>query len=312
MARIAIIGPGAIGGVMAAWLTESGRHEVTLCARRPLAELQVETPQGPLTFQPKVITDPAQGEPAEWVLIATKAYDAAGAAAWLPGVAGPDSVVAILQNGVEHRELFAPYVTPNRILPVMVDCPAERSSPTRIRQRGTARLVVPDNSHGRSFTGLFSGTPVEATMTADFKSAVWRKLCINAAGVISGLLLQPAGVMRDELIGEVSRQLVRECIAVGRAEGAVLEDALAETVLQAYRVAPADSVNSLHADRLAGRAMELDARNGVIVRLGRKHGIPTPCNQMAVALLTASTGERRPAPSGGATKKARSKWTAPA
>ena len=31
--------------------------------------------------------------------------------------------------------------------------------------------------------------------------------------------------------------------------------------------------------------MEIDARNGVIVRLGRKHGIPTPYNQMAVALL---------------------------
>ena len=75
----------------------------------------------------------------------------------------------------------------------------------------------------------------------------------------------------------------------GRAEGAVLDDSLVETVLQSYRDAPPDSVNSLHADRLAGRPMELDARNGVIVRLGRKYGIPTPCNQMAVALLEAMT-----------------------
>jgi 2-dehydropantoate 2-reductase len=51
--------------------------------------------------------------------------------------------------------------------------------------------------------------------------------------------------------------------------------------------APADSINSLHADRLAGRPMELDARNGVIVRLGQKHGIPTPANRMAVALIEA-------------------------
>ena len=33
--------------------------------------------------------------------------------------------------------------------------------------------------------------------------------------------------------------------------------------------------------------MEIDARNGVIVRMGRKHGIPTPANSMAVALLEA-------------------------
>ena len=95
--------------------------------------------------------------------------------------------------------------------------------------------------------------------------------------------------MRDEAIGETALQIVRECIAVGRAEGARLGNEIAETVLQAYRSAPPDSVNSLHADRLAGRPMEIDARNGVIVRLGQKHRIPTPANRMAVALLEAMT-----------------------
>ncbi len=34
--------------------------------------------------------------------------------------------------------------------------------------------------------------------------------------------------------------------------------------------------------------MELDARNGVIGRLGRKHGIATPVNDLFVTLLSAS------------------------
>jgi 2-dehydropantoate 2-reductase len=58
-------------------------------------------------------------------------------------------------------------------------------------------------------------------------------------------------------------------------------------VLQAYRSSPPDSVNSLHADRIADRPMEIEARNGVIVRLGQKHAIPTPANRMAIALLEA-------------------------
>jgi 2-dehydropantoate 2-reductase len=33
--------------------------------------------------------------------------------------------------------------------------------------------------------------------------------------------------------------------------------------------------------------MEIDARNGVIVRKGEKHGIRTPANKMVVALLHA-------------------------
>ena len=289
MARIAIVGPGAVGGVMAAWLEKTGDHDVILCARRPLGELQVETLQGVLIARPTVLTSPAQATPVDWVLVATKAYDSAGAAVWLKGLAAKGAPVAILQNGVEHRERFVAYLPVKQLVPVMVDCPAERVTPTNIRQRGTAKMVVQNDEHGIGFVELFSGTPVEVSVTNDLKSAVWRKLCVNAAGVISGIVLQPSQVMRDEEIVELSRQIVREYIAVGRAEGATMDDSLVETVLQNYRNAPPDSVNSLHADRLAGRVSEIDARNGVIVRLGRKYGIPTPCNQMALALIEAMT-----------------------
>ena len=124
-------------------------------------------------------------------------------------------------------------------------------------------------------------------LTQDLKSAVWRKLCLNSSGVLNALLLQPTAAMQDEKLGDLVAEMVRECMAIGRAEGAVFEDGLAETIVRSYRQAPPDSVNSIHADRVAGRPMELDARNGVIVRLGRKHGIPTPYNLMAVALLEA-------------------------
>jgi 2-dehydropantoate 2-reductase len=290
MARIAIVGPGAIGGALAAWLCHTGRHEVTLCARRPLdGALRVETPNGPLTARPRVLTDPSQTTSVDWVFVTTKAYDAAGAATWLPGLGGNQTPVAIIQNGVEHRSRFEPFLSADRIVPVMIDLPAERVTPTHIRQRGAGKMVVTDDAHGRAFAELFTGTPLNVSLTSDLKSAVWRKLCINAAGVISGLTMQPAGVMRDEKIGELARMIVREVIAVGRAEGAVLDDSLADSVLQGYRNNPVDSVNSLHGDRIAGRVTEIDARNGVVVRLGRKHGIATPCNQMAVALIEAMT-----------------------
>ena len=213
--------------------------------------------------------------------------DAAGAATWLKGLATKGAPVAILQNGVEHRERFTPYLPTEQIVPVMIDCPAERSDPTHIRQRGTAKMVVQDDAPGREFVTLFAGTPVEVSLTRDLKSAVWRKLCINSSGVINALLLQPTAAFQNEKLGELLRAMVEECMTVGRAEGAVFEAGLADTILQANRNAPPDSVNSIQADRAAGRPMEVDARNGVIVRLGRKHGIPTPYNKMAVALLEA-------------------------
>jgi 2-dehydropantoate 2-reductase len=81
--------------------------------------------------------------------------------------------------------------------------------------------------------------------------------------------------------------MAEECVAVGRAQGAKLADDLAASVVRGYQASPPESINSLHADRMAGRPMEIDARHGIIVRLGEQHGIPTPLNRLAVTLLSA-------------------------
>jgi len=116
---------------------------------------------------------------------------------------------------------------------------------------------------------------------------LWRKLCINVAGAVSALADEPAAIAWREPAAEVMRALVRECAAVGRAEGARLDDSVADAVVDHYRNAPPDSMNSIHADRRAGRPMEWDARNGVVCRLGRKHAIATPVSDTVSGLLAA-------------------------
>jgi 2-dehydropantoate 2-reductase len=289
MARIAIVGVGAIGSAVAALLEKTGRHEVLLCVRRPLPQLIVEYGADRREVRGRRLLAPAEAPAVDWVLVATKTYDVAGAAAWLPALRAAGAPVAVLQNGVEHRERFAPYVPRDKIVPVVVDVPTERTGPGLVLQRRVMKLRAPDSAAGREFVGLFAGTDVQGETPADFETALWRKLCLNSAGILPALTLKPAGVFRGAAIGAVAAGIVRECVAVARAEGADIEPGFAEEIVQYYRASSPDSVNSLHADRLAGRPMELDARNGVIVRLGQKHGIPTPLNAMAMALLEAMT-----------------------
>src|SRR5215203_2673197 len=277
MTTIAIIGPGAIGGILAAWLGQDPANTVTVCARTPFDRLEVETPGGAITASPRVVTEPAVAQPVDWVLVATKAYDAESAALWLPTICRESTPVVILQNGVEHVERFSPYVPAERLVPAVIDCPAERTAAGRMRQRGPSWIVVPDTAHGRAFVPLFRRTNFDVS-TGDFTTRAWAKLCINAPGAISAILMKPTGVIQVDPIPELTRGIVRECLAVGRVEGA--------------RNAPPDSLNSLIADRMAGRPMEIDARNGAVVRFGRKHGIPTPLNEMAVALLVAAQDAR--------------------
>jgi 2-dehydropantoate 2-reductase len=208
MATIAVVGPGAVGAVVAAELASDTAHEVIVCARTPFDRLEIDTPTGKLIASPRVVLDPAAVASVDWVLVATKSYDHAASGRWMPSLRGARTRVAILQNGVEHVERFTPYVPAGALVPVVVDCPAERRASGRVRLRRAAALRVGDDAGGTAFGELFSRTNVHA-------------------------------------------------------------------------------VNSLHADRLAGRPMEVDARNGAVVRLGRKHGIATPLNAAIVALLEA-------------------------
>ena len=291
MTTIAVVGPGAIGGILAAWLAQDVTNAVTVCARTRFDRLEVETPTGNITAAPRVLTDPSQASPVDWILVATKAYDAAATAQWFPHLRHAETRVVVLQNGVEHVERFAPYVPVERIVPAVIDCPAERVAPGRMRQRGASWIVVPDSANGRAFVPLFDRTNFSVS-TGDFTTRAWAKLCINAPGALSAILMKPTGVIQVDPIPQLTRAMVRECIAVGRAEGAQLDDGIVEAVVEGARQAPPDGVNSLLADRRAGRPMEIDARNGAIVRFGLKHGIATPLNEMAVALLTAAQDPR--------------------
>lgn len=283
--RVAIVGLGAIGGALAGLLDRTGEHELTLCTRTPLPQLVVTWPDGETQVRARNFTAPNQAAPVDWVIVSTKTYDAESAASWFPTLCAEGAPVAVVQNGVEHRERFLPWIAVERLLPVVINCPVERPGNGQVQVRGACTMKVETGDLARNFAALFAGTAATVELVPDFLTAAWQKLCINAAGVLCGLTQKPNSVLWSEPISTIAAGIVKECAAVGRAEGAQLDAAMGRLVLDHYRHLPADSINSLLADRLAGRRMEVDARNGVIVRKGQKHGIPTPLNQMAVALL---------------------------
>jgi 2-dehydropantoate 2-reductase len=288
MSVIAVVGVGAVGGAVAAHLCTAGRDDVVLCVRTPFEALIVESPVGILRATPRIVTTPDAVQPVPWVLLATKAHQTAGAADWLTALATSHTTVAILQNGVEHMERVAPYVDGATLLPTVVECPAVRVAPGHVVQRAPAQLIVPATEAGCSFAQLFAGTAVSVTVTTDFVTAAWRKLCLNVAGgAITALTDRTHGVMRRPDVAQVAHDLIRECLLVGRAEGAVLDEGLVEEVVTSMVLTPAEASTSMLADRRAGRLLEADARNGAVARLGARHGIETPLNRALTALLNA-------------------------
>ena len=175
---------------------------------------------------------------------------------------------------------------PVRVLPVIVECPVERRADGDVRVRGPARMRVEDEPLGHEFAALFASSPATIVPEGDFLTAAWRKLCLNSVGALNALTRKPAGVLRDEAIGRLALAIVAESWRRPR-RGRDAERFVGRGDPDPLPRRPPDAVNSLLADRLAGRRMEIDARNGAIVRKGEKHGIPTPLNRMAVSLLEA-------------------------
>ena len=284
MPEIAVIGPGAVGATFAAAAERAG-HAVALCGRRAAPAPVVELPDGTEhALAGPVRDDPAATGPADWVLLAVKTHQTAGAAGWLRALCGPGTVVAVLQNGVEHRALVAPYAGPAHVLPVIVWCPSEAVSPTLVRQRGPARLTVPDEPAGARLADLLDA---QVDLAPDFGTEAWRKLCLNAVAAVMVLSGRRAEVFREPEQLALARSLAEECVAVGRAEGAALGPETVEEVVAQLAAMPPDLGTSMLFDRLAGRRLEWDARNGVVARLGARHGIPTPVSAGVSARLEA-------------------------
>ncbi len=285
--RIAVIGPGAIGATFAAALERAG-HEPVLCARSPREAPAVERDgEPPQLLRAPVLADPAlAGGRAEWVLLAVKAHQTAGAAAWLDTLAGPGSIVVVLQNGVEHRELVEPLAHGAAVLPAVVWVPAEVVAPGRVRQRGPVQLTVPGGAEGRKLAELLGAG---VTLSEDFATVAWHKLAVNAVAGLMVLARRRAGMFAREDVAELARAYAEEVFAVARAEGANPPPGAVEELLAYYRGLPGDLGTSMLFDAEAGRTLEWEARNGVVPRLAERHGIATPVSDVVVPLLAAAS-----------------------
>src|SRR5262249_41191893 len=153
-----------------------------------------------------------------------KAQDSPAAAPWIDALGG--QVVAV-QNGIEHRENLGADA-----LPAIITAATERVGEGRVRHRFGHKLQVPDEPASERLVTLFDGTIMDVELVGDFRTEAWRKLLRNAtANPITALTRARMGIFREARIQELARAVLDECVTVGRAEGARLEDDDAENIL---------------------------------------------------------------------------------
>ena len=286
MTSVAVLGPGAVGGFVAAALARSG-VPVTVVARDATAEviardgIEVESVRlGEWTAHPRAVA--ALELPADVLVVATKAPALDRA---LERVRVEPRLVVPLLNGVEHlerlREQFGDAVVAGSIR-----IAAERVEPGRIVHTSPAFRIelAPPRPDVEAFVHVLRTAEIPAKVLDREADVLWSKLVrLNALACTTAAAGGPIGEVRAHPAWRLRLEgAVDETAAVAAAEGAPVD--ASATLAELMDLGPGHT-SSLQRDLAAGSDHELDAIAGAVLRAGERHGIPTPTIAELVGLI---------------------------
>lgn len=301
-ASIAILGAGAVGSYYGARLVRAGA-KVTLIGRPAPVEaisrqgLVIVEADGEWRVDIAATTD-AEGAvaAADLVLVTVKSPDTAAAVRGIARALRPGARLVSMQNGVDNAERIAGE-TALPVYAAVVYVGTVNEAPGRVRHTGRGDLVlgVPRALAGRgdaagdlaAIAALFGRAGIACPVSHDIESALWSKLVLNAAfNAISALGNARYGTMAEmPPVRAVMEDVVRETVAVARADGAALD--AEEMIAGAWKLAAAmgQQLSSTAQDLARGKATEIDALNGFVAQRGATLGVPTPVNRTLHALV---------------------------
>jgi len=316
--QICIVGPGAIGGVVAGVLSREG-YQIQLVVKYPeLAEkisnsgIEVTGAKGNFTIRVPSVASPSQLKGTfDYVLIATKAYGLADAAREMLPFLHENSRVVSMQNGI-CGEMLAEIVGELRTIGCVVGFGGTMLEPGRVEMTSGGELVIGNWNRGPDHQldelAMILSHVVETRVTGEIFQELYSKMiinsCITTLGVISGQSLGEMLVKRKAR--NIFIEIIREALAVAGAMDIKVPPGAAgkldyytflahgpfsglkrhltiRVIGMKYRKLKSSSLQSLK----RGRKTEVYNYNGYISAKGKELGVATPVNEQ----LTRTVGE---------------------
>jgi 2-dehydropantoate 2-reductase len=330
--RLAVLGVGAIGSTMGAYLARAGR-DITLIDLWPAhvdamqrGGLQVSAQDEEFTVKVSAVhlADVCNiRRPFDAVFLAVKSYDSVWAAHFIAPYLAPTGVVVSAQNGI-NEDWVAPIVGYTRTIGCVVTIGAGLYEPGHVTR--TSASTRPSFAVGE-LNGMITPRIQELVAmlaavgpthaTANLWGDRWAKLTVNSmANAVAGITgLGSASLRKEATAFPICLQIACEALTVAQTLGVQVEPVggiPAQKYLEAARGAGQDELRarwmevgqslgagrpSLLQDVMKGRRTEVDYLNGYVVRKGREVGVSTPMNEAIVALTKRiEAGELTPSP----------------
>ncbi len=287
--RIVVMGSGGTGGFFGAKLARAG-EDVTFVARGAhLAALRAKglrirsAVEGEWSVPAPAVERLDGLPPADLVLFCVKSFDTEEAAALIGPVVGPDTGVLSIQNGVDNEEKLARVLGGGHVLGGAVRVFATIAAPGVITHTFGGHLTFGEmdgreTARARAFLSACQKAAIPAELVSDVTRALWEKyVFLTTHAGMTAVTRCPAGVLRAvPEVREVYRRTVTEILAIGRAAGVTLDDAMLEQGFKFLDTVAPNAFSSLHHDLIHGKRLELEALHGHAVRLAERHHVPAP------------------------------------
>ena len=322
--KIAVVGLGAVGGLIAARLAAAG-HQVSALARgATLAAVRAHglrlVAAGQETTAAVDASDDARAlGPQDLVVIALKGPALADAGASMQPLLGPQTVVMPAMNGVPwwflqtlpagspvaDRRLtsidpdgrIAAALPLESVLACVVHLTCSSPEPGVIRHGFGDRLIVGEPAGGASARSTrvceaLAGAGFSAEASTDIRYDVWYKLWGNMTmNPVSALTGAPSDrILDDPLVHAFMLRTMEVAARIGAQIGCPIAQSGEERMAVARQLGSFKT--SMLQDALAGRALELDALVAAVREIGVRLGVPTPNIDALLGLTRLMARER--------------------
>lgn len=298
--KIAIFGSGGLGAYYGARFVEAG-HEVGFIARGEHLKamldkgLKIYSALGDVVIDKPFASDqPADIGPVDLVIVSVKTWQVPEVAKAMRPMINDDTLVVPFLNGVKAPDDLVDGIGAKHVLGGLSKIFSLIEAPGVIRHFNPSAYVEfgeldagASDSRCADLKAAFIDAGVEASISDDIRRAMWQKLVMVSSW--GGLAALTQGNMGDIRAHAETRELVteamRESLDVGRARGLTFDADIENQLWSFYDDLPGEATTSLSRDILAGRASELDAWHGDIVRYGEQAGVATPTHRFIYQAL---------------------------
>ncbi len=301
MARVAIVGAGAMGSVYAGLMASAGHEVFAITLWKDHAEamarhgLRVEGASGDRKVSVRASTSTEGIGPCDLVVIATKAAGVETATRSALPLLGPETSVQTIQNGLGSADRVAAIIDPDRVaVGVVGGFGASLHAPGHVHHNGM-EMVRFGAYAGLPRAALEAGAEVwrsagfEVALFDDVDRMVWEKLIMNVAfsatSCLTGMTI--GQVLSDPNAWQVARECALEAVEVATARGIELQVGDPIEHIRSLGAKIPGARPSMLLDHMARQRSEIEVINGAIPREAAKVGLKAPINATVVALVKA-------------------------